>query len=70
MNKVNHAFKEHRSFRRSVRKLFASLMKRQSCSCLAETQTIIEMLREIEQTLEIMAREMARQSHNHRHSPR
>jgi hypothetical protein len=28
------------------------------------------MLREIEQTLEIMAREMARQSHNHRHSPR
>jgi hypothetical protein len=37
-------------------------MKRQSCSCLVETQTIIGMLREIEHTLELMAREMARQS--------
>jgi hypothetical protein len=51
----------HRSFRRSVRQLFASLLKRQNRCCLAEAQTIIELLREIEASIEIMAREMARQ---------
>lgn len=52
----------HRSFRRSVRQLLASLLKRQDCCCLAEAQTIIELLREIESSIEIMARELARQA--------
>lgn len=61
MKTINHASKEHRSFRRSVRKFFDSWLKRQNCSCQAETQTIIAMLQEIEASIEIIAREMARQ---------
>ncbi len=60
--KKNHVSKENRSFRRSVRKFFAGWMKRQNCSCLAEIQTMIEMLREIEGSIEIIAREIARKA--------
>jgi hypothetical protein len=61
MKKANQASKENRAFRRSVRKFFVSCMKRQNGSGWAEIQTIIEMLREIEDSIEIIAREIARQ---------
>lgn len=62
MKKTNHPSKEHQSFRRSVRKLFTSLLKRQGCACRTENQRILELLREIEASIEVMAREMARQA--------
>jgi len=62
MKKTNQGSPEHRSFRRSVRKLFSSLLKRQSCPCRTKTKRLMELLREIEATIEAMAREMARQS--------
>lgn len=61
MKTINHASKEHQSFRRSVRRFFDNWLKRQNCSCQTETQTIIAMLQEIEASIEIIAREIARQ---------
>jgi hypothetical protein len=37
------------------------LIKRQNCNCLDEIQKVIEMLREIEDSIEIIARQIARQ---------
>jgi hypothetical protein len=48
----------HRSFRRFARKLFASLLKRQDQKFQKD---IMQELQDIKETLEIMAREMARQ---------
>ena len=56
MKKINHASKEHRLFRRSVRKLFAGLIKRKEL----DTQTVLRLLREIEQSIELMVRRMGR----------
>ena len=51
----------HRSFRRFVRKIFASFLKRQSCNHQAEIQKIFTTLQDIEDSIEIIAREIARQ---------
>jgi hypothetical protein len=67
MKKIIHATKPntpvvpHRSFRRFVRKMFVSLLKRQSCDHQAEIQKIIVMLQDIGDSIEIIAREIARQ---------
>jgi hypothetical protein len=53
----------HRSFRRFIRKMFASLLKRQNCESQNNFQaTVLEKLQDIGDSIEIMAREMARQS--------
>lgn len=59
--KKTYAVAQHRSFRRWVRQLFASLIKRQNFDCQAEITKIMEMLREIEESIDIIAREIARQ---------
>jgi hypothetical protein len=61
MKKTHNKAKQHRFFRRFVRQLFSSLIKRQNCNCLEEIQKVIEMLREIEDSIEIIARQIARQ---------
>jgi hypothetical protein len=68
MKKIIHAPKpnmrvvpSHRSFRRFVRKIFASFLKRQSCNHQAEIQKIITMLQDIGDSVEIIACEIARQ---------
>jgi hypothetical protein len=52
---------QHRSFRRFIRKMFASFLKRQSCNHQAEIQKVIAMLEDIGDSIEIIAREIARQ---------
>jgi hypothetical protein len=61
MKNTHNKTKQNRSFRRFVRQLFSSLIKRQNCNCLEEIQKVIEMLREIEDLVEIIARQIARQ---------
>lgn len=51
-----------RSVRRFIKQLLASFIKRQSLDCHEELAKIIEMLREIEASIDIIAREIARQS--------
>lgn len=53
---------QKRSIRRVIKQLFNSLIKRQSLDCQEELAKIIEMLREIEAAIDIIAREIARQS--------
>jgi len=55
------AVPSHRSFRRFVRKMFASFLKHQSCNHQVEIQKVITMLQDIGDSIEIIAREIARQ---------
>lgn len=66
MKKTNPASKEHRAFRRTVRQLLARWTRQHNCTCHAQTRTILGLLRSIEGSIEIMAREMARQSKGNR----
>jgi hypothetical protein len=50
--------RSHRSFRRYAKKLLASLLKRQDQKFKKD---VMQELQDIKETLEIMAREMARQ---------
>jgi hypothetical protein len=52
---------EHRPFRRYVKKLFASFIKCQNCNCSREIERAIEMLLDVQESVEIIAREIARQ---------
>jgi hypothetical protein len=61
MKKIYNKAKQNRSFRRFVGQLFSSLNKRQNCNCLGEIQKVIDMLLEIEDSIEIIARQIARQ---------
>ena len=61
MKKINNRVKQHRFFRRFVRQLFTSWIKRQSCNHQAEIQKVIAMLQDIGDPIEIIAREIARQ---------
>lgn len=57
------AVQSHRSLRRLIRKVFASFLKRQSCEGQDSFQTmVLEKLQDIGDSIEIMAREMARQA--------
>jgi hypothetical protein len=60
MKNTNNATQRNRSFRRLVRKWFSSFIKRQDCDCLAELERISERLQGIEDSIEIIARQMAR----------
>jgi len=60
MKKTNNKAKRHRSFRRLVRQWFSSLLKRHDYICHGEVQKVIGMLREIDESIEIIAREIAR----------
>ena len=60
MKNIQNKIKPHRSFPRVVRQWFSSLMKRQHCNHVAEFETIIQLLHGIEDSIEIVAREIAR----------
>jgi hypothetical protein len=49
-----------RSFRRCVKQNLTSLMKRQNCNCSAEHEQIKEILEELQRSIEIIARQVAR----------
>jgi len=54
---------QHRSFRRFVKQMFASFLKGQRGDGRDEFQaTVLEKLQDIGDSIEIMAREMARQA--------
>lgn len=59
--KTNKSVKQHRFFRRFMRQLFSSLIKRQSCHHQVEMQKVIALLQDIDDSIEIIAREIARQ---------
>jgi hypothetical protein len=60
MKKIYNQAKPHRSFRRFVSKLFAGFINQQ---CSAEFEaSVLQKLQDIEDMIEIMAREMARQA--------
>jgi hypothetical protein len=61
MKKIHNQTKPHRSFRRYVKKLFASFTRRQNCHCSQEIQKTIEILLDVKESVEIIAREIARQ---------
>jgi hypothetical protein len=61
MKKTYNQAKPHRSFRRLVSQWFSSLLKRQNWNHHAEIQKIIAMLQDIGDSIEIIAREIARQ---------
>ena len=52
---------QKRSFRKWVRQLFSSWIKYHNCNCQQELEKVIAKLQEIEDSIEIMARQMARQ---------
>lgn len=56
------AVPQHRSFRSLVKQWFASFIRHQHCNCLDEFQKVMEKLQEIEDLIDMIAREMARQS--------
>ncbi len=51
---------QRRSFRRWVRQLFCGWIKRRNGNCLAGIEKVIEKLQDIEDSIEIIAREIAR----------
>ena len=53
---------QHRSFRRFVRKVFSSFIKHQGFGYQKEFQSVMEKLQDIDDSIEIIAREMARQA--------
>ena len=53
---------QHRAFRRLVNQVLARFLKDQACHCQDDFQEILKKLQSIEDMLEIMAREMARQA--------
>jgi hypothetical protein len=62
MKKLHTGAKPHQSFRRFVRKLFASLLKHQSSNHRKEHQKMVKALQDIQSSIEIIAREIARQA--------
>jgi hypothetical protein len=57
------AVPQNRSFRRLIRKMFTSVLKRQRGECHAMYQkAVLDKLRDIEDSIEIIAREIARQA--------
>jgi len=56
------AVSEHRSFRRFVKRVFASFIKHQSGTQNGFRKIVLEKLQGLEDSIEIIAREMARQA--------
>jgi len=60
MKKIKKAAKQRRSFRRFIRQLFSSFIKRQNCNCQEGIEKIIGKLQDTEDSIEIIARQIAR----------
>ena len=61
MKNITTAAQRNRSFRRLVRQWFSSLLKRQNGDYQKNFEKIIEKLQDIEDMVEIIAREIHRQ---------
>jgi uncharacterized protein YjiS (DUF1127 family) len=62
MKKTNKNVRQNRFLRRFIRQLCSSLIKRQRCNHQAELQKVIAMLQDIGNSIEIIAREIARRA--------
>jgi hypothetical protein len=60
MKKINNKVKQHRSVRRFIKQLFSSFIKHQNRNHKAENAKIIGMLQDIQDSIEIIARQIAR----------
>ena len=60
MKKIKNKVKQHCSVRRFIRQLFSSFIKRQNHSYKADNKKIIGMLQNIKDSIEIIARQIAR----------
>jgi len=61
MKKLYNQAKPHRSFRRYVKQLFSSFTRCHNCNCSQEIQKAVEILLDVKESVEIIAREIARQ---------
>ena len=61
MKKIYNKAKQHCFFRRFVRRLFSSLIKHQNGDYQREFEKVMEKLKDIEDSIEIIARQIARQ---------
>ena len=61
MKNKNNASTRNRSFRRLVKKWFSSLIKRQTGDYLKNFERVMGRLQDIEDSIEIIAREITRQ---------
>ena len=61
MKNTTNATQRNRSFRRLVRQWFSSLLKRQNGDYQKEFERVMEKLQDIEDMIEIIAREIHRQ---------
>jgi hypothetical protein len=61
MKKIYNKAKPHQSFRRYVKELFRNFIKHQNCGCSREIERAIEVLLDVQESVEIIAREIARQ---------
>jgi len=52
---------QNRSLRRWVKQVFSSFIKRQNCNCAEGIEKVLEKIGELQELIEIMAREMHRQ---------
>jgi hypothetical protein len=60
MKKIKNKVKQHRSVRRFIKQLFSSFIKRQNRNFKADNEKIIGMLQDIQDSIEIIARQIAR----------
>jgi hypothetical protein len=61
MKNITNKAQRNRFFRRSVGQWFSSLLKRQNCDCQTNFEKVMEKLQDIEDQIEIFAREIHRQ---------
>jgi hypothetical protein len=60
MKKIYNKAKPHRYFRRLVPQWFSRLINHQNCNCQFEIEKVTDMLQDIEVSIEIIARQVAR----------
>jgi hypothetical protein len=60
MKNIYNATEQSRSFRRLVRQWFSSLLKRHTCNHREDFEQVLEKLQDIEDLIEIIARQIAR----------
>jgi hypothetical protein len=60
MKQIYNKAEQQRSVRRLIRQWFSSFVKHHNCRSKRDTKKIIQMLQEIEDSIEIIARQVAR----------
>jgi hypothetical protein len=60
MKKINNKAQQHRSFRRFIKQLFSSVIKRQGRNDQKGREKVFKRLRDIQDSIDIIARQIAR----------